>query len=39
VKASRLREGMPRELMNTVLERLAVTALELNAGVVTRFKD
>ena len=35
---ARLREGMPRELMNSVLERLAVTALELNAGVGSRFK-
>jgi hypothetical protein len=30
---------MPRELMNAAPERLAVTALELNAGVGSRFKD
>jgi hypothetical protein len=36
---ARLREGMPRELMNAAPERLAVTALELNAGVGSRFKD
>jgi hypothetical protein len=30
---------MPRELMNAALEWLVVTALQLNAGVGSRFRE